>query len=259
MHSPAEHSALISIDASRHPCRNEYLRDLSFNYSTLPEEVAAKLQLQAARIKERISKTTQDLIDIGRDLEASRQHLDHGQFITWVETEVGISRRSAQRYMTVARLADDKGDTVSLLSLRSIQRLAAKSTPPEIVDQVLDRVRSGDRLLERDVSEMISDAKSQQREAERRAEKEARRRKLSKKRRKAEEVRERAWQDAERKRKQRIDKIAEDLINALGVAGATLVVKSFSDDMWDVLAALRKKVGLAEQAFSETQLVLAVA
>jgi hypothetical protein len=122
------------------------LRSDSFNYAFLQAEVGNNLRLQASRIKNRIHKTTRDFIDIGRDLEAARQHLDRGQFGTWVEAEIGITVRSAQNYMTLARLADDEGETVSLLSPRIVQRLAARSTPPEIVKEVLAQMRSGDEF-----------------------------------------------------------------------------------------------------------------
>jgi hypothetical protein len=47
------------------------LTAVAFNYSTLQDDVATNLRLQADRIKKRISKTTQDLIDIGRAFTAA--------------------------------------------------------------------------------------------------------------------------------------------------------------------------------------------
>ena len=68
-----------------------------FDYSAMDAALAANLRKQAARIKKRIGKATQDLIDIGRDLLAAKKQLiDHGEFIGWAEIEVGISRRTAR-------------------------------------------------------------------------------------------------------------------------------------------------------------------
>jgi hypothetical protein len=237
----------IIVSASARPLTevgSQALAGECFNYSTLQDEVASNLRLQAVRIKERIGKATQDLIDIGRDLQAARQHLERGQFITWVEAEVGIPARSAQNYMAMARLADDQGETVSLLSPRAVQRLAAKSAPSEVVQEVLARARSGDVLPEGTVSKLISHAKLQKRETERRAALDAKRRKEPKKKREAREERERRWQEEQQQRKLQENEAVETLIEALGVDGVALVVKVFSDtwNFSNLVDALREKI-----------------
>ena len=82
----------------------------------LDADLASNLRRQANPDQAQIGKATQDLIDIGRDLLAAKKHLiDHGDFVKWVEAEVGIARRTAQAYMAIAKLADDKGAAVALL------------------------------------------------------------------------------------------------------------------------------------------------
>src|SRR5580704_19487582 len=96
----------------------------AFDYSAIDADLASNLRRQATRIKKRIGKATQDLIDIGRDLLAAKKQLiDHGEFIGWVEIEVGISRRTAQAYMAVARLAEAKGAAIALLPPTVVHRL----------------------------------------------------------------------------------------------------------------------------------------
>jgi hypothetical protein len=213
-----------------------------FDYSAMDGELAANLRKQAARIKKRIGKATQDLIDIGRDLQAAKKQLiDHGEFVEWVEIEVGISRRTAQAYMAVARLAEDKGAAIALLPPTTVHRLAAKSAPPDVVSKVIAKAESGDVLPDRMVSEMILEAKSQGRRS---VETGARRSRQSTD---AHGSLARARQENELKnQKIEMAEAAETLLKALGVEGVTLVVKVFSEEecLWDLLYVLRRRISV---------------
>jgi hypothetical protein len=213
-----------------------------FDYSSMDAELAANLRKQAARIKKRIGKATQDLIDIGRDLQAAKKQLvDHGEFIEWIETEVGISRRTAQAYMAVARLAEDKGAAIALLPPTTVHRLAAKSAPPEVVSEVIAKAESGDVLPDRTVSEMIMEAKSQGR---RPAQAGVTRSKQSKG---ENDALARARQENDLKnQKIEMAEAAETLLKELGVEGVTLVVKIFSEEecLWDLLYVLRRRISV---------------
>jgi Protein of unknown function (DUF3102) len=112
------------------------LAALQFDYGAISPPLVPNLQAQAKLIKSMIAKTTADFIEVGFNLIAAREQLDHGQFIDWVETEVGINGRTAQRCMALARLAEIKSDSLSLLPLTTAYRLAAKSAPSEVVDHV---------------------------------------------------------------------------------------------------------------------------
>jgi hypothetical protein len=221
-----------------------------FDYSAFDAETASNLRAQANRIRKRIGKATQDLIDIGRDLLAAKKHLlDHGEFINWVESEVGIVRRTAQAYMAVAKLAEEKGAAIALLPPTTAHRLAAKSTPSEIVSEVVAKAQSGDVLPDRRVSEMISEAKSQRRRAEKPGGNGLHRVKQYQRYREPQEAR----QDAEQVRQHR-EKItaeaAEMLFTTLGAEGVELVIKAFAEEEWpwDLLSELRKGILLRKKA-----------
>src|SRR3981081_1957699 len=70
-----------------------------FDYSGISPALVPNLQAQAKLIKNMIAKTTESIIEVGRNLIAVKQQLDHGQFMDWVEIEVGIVKRTAQSYM----------------------------------------------------------------------------------------------------------------------------------------------------------------
>jgi hypothetical protein len=102
----------------------------SFDYSTLPANIAGPLRKQAARIRERVKNSTIAIIEIGRDLLAVKQSLQRGQFSTWVETECRFTIRTATNYMRAAEFAEGKSETVSDLSPALIYRLAGRTPPP---------------------------------------------------------------------------------------------------------------------------------
>jgi hypothetical protein len=221
---------------------------VAFDYSVIDAELASNLRRQATRIRTRIGKATQDLIDIGRDLLAAKKHLiDHGDFIRWVEAEVGIARRTAQAYMAIAKLADDKGAAVALLPPTTVHRLASKSAPPEVVSEVVAKAQSGDVLPDRTVSEMILEAKFQKKNAARHegngALHQSRQSKIDA------EVKEQSRQEIEQAsatQEKKTSEAAETLLKALGTDGVGLVVKMFSEEEWpwDLISALRRRIGV---------------
>jgi hypothetical protein len=139
----------------------------TFDYGALDMQIADSLRKQAQRIRERVKTTTCTIIEIGRDILAVKQHLDHGQFSKWVEAECGFNIRTAQRYMGAAEFAADKYDIVSFLEPAIIYRLAAKSIPPAIITEVVARVQAGERLNASGVGRLISVARQEAAKAER--------------------------------------------------------------------------------------------
>jgi hypothetical protein len=145
----------------------------TFDYNWLAPADAASLRQHANKLRGLIAKSTADMIGVGRDLRLIKDQLSHGQFTGWVEQEIGIGIRTAQTYMQMARLAEGKNETVSLLPPSTVRMLAAKSTSPEIVQQVMSRADSGDIVRESAVKEMISDDREIKRNAKREAERAA--------------------------------------------------------------------------------------
>lgn len=224
---------------------------ITFDYSVIDADLASNLRRQATRIRTRIGKATQDLIDIGRDLLAAKKHLiDHGDFIRWVEAEVGIARRTAQAYMAIAKLADDKGAAVALLPPTTVHRLASKSAPPEVVSEVVAKAQSGDVLTDRTVSEMILEAKFQKRKTARHEGNGHTQSKQSKIDVEENNQSRHKIEQAEPNQEKRTSEAAETLLKALGTDGVELVVKMFSEEEWpwDLISALRRRLGVGTPA-----------
>jgi hypothetical protein len=139
------------------------LKPGGFDYASLSAELAESLRQRAAKIRQQMRATIPIILEIGRELVAAKEKLDHGRFIKWVEAEVGITRRTAQRYMAAAKFSVGKSDTVSLLSVGSLYQLSAKATPTKVVDEVVTKTRSG-LVTEAEIETLLSHSRAKQRE-----------------------------------------------------------------------------------------------
>jgi len=231
-----------AVISSARPARVHKLAVTQFDYNTVPASIRSDLQAQAKLIKKLIAKTTADLIEVGRNLIAVKQQLDHGQFMDWVEIEVGIVKRTAQSYMAIARLADAKGATVALLPPTTAHRLAAISAPVEVVDHVLDRAVNGVIVPDGEVEEMFRNARNQRKQAKKK-DRRSRVASASASRRSAAELCRLEREDQRTRSQEEASRIAADLIREIGSTGATRVVALMSSDIADdVLAELRKQL-----------------
>jgi hypothetical protein len=114
-----------------------------FDYSSLPPAVEKFLRGQASRIRQYINKS---IIQIGKDLVGAKHYLSHGEFLRWVEEEVGIPARTAQSYMRVANWASSQSATVALLPPTALYALSSPGVPAEFVKGVLSKVEAGERI-----------------------------------------------------------------------------------------------------------------
>ncbi|WP_315731566.1 MULTISPECIES: DUF3102 domain-containing protein [unclassified Bradyrhizobium] len=114
-----------------------------FDYNSIQPSVAKFLKGQALRIRQYCAKS---VIQIGKDLVAAKHYLSHGEFIRWVEYEVGIPARTAQVYMRAASWASSKSASVALLPPTALYVLSSPGLPKEFVDKVLRQVEAGERI-----------------------------------------------------------------------------------------------------------------
>jgi hypothetical protein len=115
-----------------------------FDYSSVSPEVAKFLKGQAKKI---IRTSANSIVQIGKDLIAAKHYLDHGAFLRWIESEIGIRARTAQAYMQVARWISGKSPTVAELPPSVLYLLSAPSTPERFMSDVLRRVDAGENVV----------------------------------------------------------------------------------------------------------------
>jgi hypothetical protein len=191
-----------------------------FDYGEVTQELATRLRAQAERIRGRIRKSTAEIIDIGRDLLAVKDELEHGAFICWVETEVGINRRTAQAYISAAKLYE-KSATVALFPPATVYRLAAKSAPAEVVETVIAKADAGEIVPDVVVQGMLSEAQARHRREVRQ------KRKASASRRRREQ--QSNYQAELQERKAIAHAIAIDLLRVVGLATVRKVLTATED------------------------------
>ena len=112
------------------------------------------LRKLAEQVRKHSRSSTKSIIAIGEALRDAKKHLEHGKFVEWVVAECGFTIRTAQNYLRAAELTD-KSEIVSLLNPAAIYRLAKASTPPDVVDRVLEMLYAGEVPTEAAIIHMI--------------------------------------------------------------------------------------------------------
>lgn len=125
-----------------------------FSYAMLAREDEAEVREAAERIKLRLRRSAEDIIEIGKDLIAVKDRLPHGSFLPWIEQEFGMSRFTANRFMAVAEVYGAKGSTVQHLDLTALYELAAPKTPIEVREEVEKMIEAGEVVTKATVVEL---------------------------------------------------------------------------------------------------------
>ena len=125
---------------------------VGFDYGLLDQITATQARAAAERIKIRMKRTAEDIIEIGRDLQAVKADLGHGHFGKWIDAEFGFTAMTAQRFIQVA---DRFGKSNIMLDFKPtiLYALAAPSTPDEVIDQAKAKAASGEPVTGKDVAE----------------------------------------------------------------------------------------------------------
>jgi len=132
----------------------------SFDYEIVPAEQAKTLRKLAIDVQARGRVLTRMAIGIGRDLLTAKEFLDHGYFEDWCRSEAGLSPRTAQSYMALAGFAKGERAAVAGLALTAACRLAAHSTPDQVIEKVLRRVKRGEKVTLAEIDDLLSSHKT---------------------------------------------------------------------------------------------------
>jgi Protein of unknown function (DUF3102) len=133
-----------------------------FDYGLLDSKIAEQLRSAAKRIRERVKRTLEAIIEIGRDLLRAKESVAHGQFGPWLQMEFGWSDRTARNFMEVAEVFGPKSEIISDLAIvpTAAYLLAAPSTPYEARQIALDRAQSGETITSAVAKEIVGAART---------------------------------------------------------------------------------------------------
>jgi hypothetical protein len=101
-----------------------------------------------------------DVIEIGRRLTEMKELCGRGNWLPWLQREFGWTDRHALNYMRVYGLSLKSENFSDLrISVSGLYLLAAPSTPPEAVDEVIERAKSGERQAHAEIKGKIDEIK----------------------------------------------------------------------------------------------------
>jgi hypothetical protein len=134
---------------------------VGFDYSTLEPRVTRQVQETAARIRDKVKKTVEDIIEVGNDLLAVKGKLPHGQFGPWLKAEFGWGERMAQNFMSVAEQFGAKSEIIADLTIQptAAYLLAAPSVPDEARKAALERAEAGEQITTSVAKEIVAQTK----------------------------------------------------------------------------------------------------
>jgi hypothetical protein len=109
------------------------------------------LREAADHIRSRMSRTAEDIVEMGRKLIAVKDHVGHGNFLPWIEREFGMSGDTAARFMNVARNMATQIAHGAEFPPAVLYALSAPSTPEEVRTEITERTKAGERVNLADV------------------------------------------------------------------------------------------------------------
>lgn len=115
----------------------------AFDYSAMPDDVVGDARAVVTRVR---GRTEAFVIDTGRDLLAIKDRLDHGLFLQWLGSELGMQPRTAQNYMQAASAFGSESETVSHLPPTALYALASPGVPVPFRKEVIARLTAGEKL-----------------------------------------------------------------------------------------------------------------
>jgi Protein of unknown function (DUF3102) len=103
------------------------------------ERVLAENAEEIRKLGKRVGR---DVIEIGRRLTGMKKLCGHGNWLPWLEREFGWTDRHALNYTRVYELSLKSENFSDLeIPVSALYLLAAPSTPPEAVDEVIECAR----------------------------------------------------------------------------------------------------------------------
>ena len=119
----------------------------------------ANIAAIAGSIHARLASMQKDVFQIGHDLLQAKKLLGHGNFRNWIESEFAWSIRTAQNFMNVTSRLGSKSESLAHLGLETLYKLAAPSTPENVVMAVAAKVEEGEKVTSKAVAGMLRKSK----------------------------------------------------------------------------------------------------
>lgn len=136
-----------------------------FDYSSIDRRAADRARCAAVRIRDRVKKTLEDIIEVGTDLCRIKAIVPHGAFGLWLRAEFGWTERTARNFMAVADWFGPKTEMISELAIvpTAAYLLAAPSVPDEARRVAIERAQAGQKITMEVAREITADFRKKHR------------------------------------------------------------------------------------------------
>lgn len=125
-----------------------------FDWTALDPETRTIVQATTKRLHELERRTGEAIIEIGRGLLDTKQRLGHGQFGAWIEAEFGWSEPTAQRFMRVAEVFQNR--QIDGFQPSALYALASGTVPETIRDEFIAKAEAGEPVRHKDVKARLA-------------------------------------------------------------------------------------------------------
>jgi len=126
----------------------------SFAYSDLAPDTRATVEAAADRLHVLERKTGEQIIEIGALLIQVKVLLGHGRFGAWIDAEFGWSEPTAQRFMRVVDVFENR--QIDGFAPSALYVLASGSVPDEIRKEFMAKAEAGEKVTHKDVKARIA-------------------------------------------------------------------------------------------------------
>lgn len=132
------------------------IQQMTFNYNDLPAAAQIAARTAAERIKMRLRRTAEDIVEIGRELSEIKFQIGHGKFLPWIEAEFDMHENTARNFMKVA----EKFKSTKIVDFKPsvLYQLSAPSTPDEVIEKATEKAESGEKVSVEDVKRWKAEA-----------------------------------------------------------------------------------------------------
>lgn len=128
-----------------------------FDYSSLSSAIASQTKKSAEKIKLRLKRTAQDIVEIGKELIEVKANLPHGQFLSWIDAEFKMNKQMANTFMNVAERFGEKSDYLTFAPT-ILYMLASPSTPDEVVQTAIEMAENGEKITVAEVKRLKAES-----------------------------------------------------------------------------------------------------
>ena len=134
---------------------------VGFNYDLVETKIAEQARSSAERIRQKVQKTIEDIIEVGQELVAVKDAVGHGHFGPWLRAEFGWTERTAQNFMSVAERFGGNTKLISDLSIDATAAylLAAPSAPDEARQTAVERAEAGEQITTAVAKEILAETR----------------------------------------------------------------------------------------------------